>query len=167
MIQRKQTLFLLLAVIVIAICLCLPIASFSPKTMGSDSLLYNLGISYEGGMGTLCSLKCVPMFLLLSLSACIALVSIFLYDKRKLELQKKLCSVAMFLILLWYVGYAMIWGGWIVPMPDALKPRPELFGAFHFRFAACLPLVALVLLTMAKKGVNDDIKLLKAADRIR
>ena len=42
MIQRKQTLFLLLAVIVCALCLFLPVGSVEPKGMGADSLIYNL-----------------------------------------------------------------------------------------------------------------------------
>lgn len=44
MIQRKQTLFLLFAVIAIAICLFLPIASIAAKTMGGDTMVYNLGV---------------------------------------------------------------------------------------------------------------------------
>ena len=50
MIQRKQTLFLLFAVIAIAICLFLPVASIAAKTMGGDTMVYNLGVVGEAGM---------------------------------------------------------------------------------------------------------------------
>ena len=63
MIQRKQTLFLLFAVIAIAICLFLPIASIAAKTMGGDTMVYNLGVVGEVGMQI--STTCVPLFLLL------------------------------------------------------------------------------------------------------
>ena len=43
MIQRKQTLFLIVAFICYALCLFFPIATIASKTMGGDSLLYNLG----------------------------------------------------------------------------------------------------------------------------
>ena len=44
MIQRKQTLFLLLAVIVCALGLFFPIGSIAPEGMGTDSMVYNLGV---------------------------------------------------------------------------------------------------------------------------
>lgn len=75
MIQRKQTLFLLFAVIAIAICLFLPIASIAAKTMGGDTMVYNFGVVGEAGMQI--STTCVPLFLLLAVSAIIALVNIF------------------------------------------------------------------------------------------
>ena len=90
MIQRKQTLFLLFAVIAIAICLFLPVASIAAKTMGGDTMVYNLGVVGEAGMQI--STTCVPLFLLLAVSAIIALVNIFLY--KNLKLQKSLCSLA-------------------------------------------------------------------------
>ena len=42
MIQRKQTVFLLLALIVTLVCLCLPVGKFVPQTMGVDMPMYNL-----------------------------------------------------------------------------------------------------------------------------
>ena len=44
MIQRKQSLFLLLAVVAYALCLFLPIAGVTPAGMGAESLVYNLGM---------------------------------------------------------------------------------------------------------------------------
>ena len=155
MIQRKQTLFLLFAVIAIAICLFLPIASIAAKTMGGDTMVYNLGVVGEAGMQI--STTCVPLFLLLAVSAIIALVNIFLY--KNLKLQKSLCSHAMLFAGLWYVDYIVMFMG--------LIPVPEAEGTMKFQFAACLPLVAIIFEWMAMKGVNDDIKLLRAADRIR
>ena len=149
MIQRKQTLFLLFAVIAIAICLFLPVASIAAKTMGGDTMVYNLGVQI--------STTCVPLFLLLAVSAIIALVNIFLY--KNLKLQKSLCSLALLFAGLWYVDYIVMFMG--------LIPVPEAEGTMKFQFAACLPLVAIIFEWMAMKGVNDDIKLLRAADRIR
>ncbi len=165
MIQRKQTLFLLLAVIAIAVCLFLPIASFSPKTMGRDTLLYNLGLAGGDNMGLVFSSTCLPLFLLLAVAACISAVGIFLY--KNLNQQKSVCSVALLFVALWYVDYALMFFGVVQPVAEGITIQGNLSGSIHFRFAACLPLVSGILLWLAKKGVNDDIKLLKAADRIR
>ena len=50
---------------------------------------------------------------------------------------------------------------------EEMKAKLEAEGTMKFQFAACLPLVAIIFEWMAMKGVNDDIKLLRAADRIR
>ena len=52
-------------------------------------------------------------------------------------------------------------------MVFSIIPIPEVEGATNFQFASCLPLVALILVLMARKGVSDDEKLVRAADRIR
>ena len=165
MIQRKQTLFLLLAVIAIVLCLFLPIAGMDSKAaMGTDSLLYNLGIVGGDQGGITFSSTCLPLFLLLAVSACLSLVNIFMYKNR--NLQKTLCSVALLFGVLWYVDYALMLFGVVLPVTDNAHDL-ALTGKMSLKFASCLPLISMVLVWMAKKGVNDDIKLLKAADRIR
>lgn len=49
MIQRKQSLFLLLAFIATVVCLCLPIAEITPMGMGGSIKLYNLCIITSAG----------------------------------------------------------------------------------------------------------------------
>ena len=156
MIQRKQTLFLLLAVIVCALCLFLPVGSVEPKGMGADSLIYNLGVVMGDG-GLAISTTCIPLFVLLSVTAILSLVTIFLYRNRKVQMS--ICKNAMLLNALWVLDYALILFGII--------PIPEVEGKVNIEFAACLPIVSIILLAMAYKGVNDDEKLVKAADRIR
>ena len=89
MIQRKQSLFLILAVIAYAVCLFLPIASVSASGMGADSLVYNLGV-VNGDSGISVSSTCLPLFLLLAVSAVISLATVFLFKNRKLQMN--LCS---------------------------------------------------------------------------
>ena len=156
MIQRKQTLFLLVAFICYALCLFLPIATIASKVMGGDSLLYNLGV-VSGDQGIVFSATCLPLFILLAVSAVLALVTIFLFKNRKL--QANLCSITALFNVLWYADYALMLFG--------LVGLPEVDGNMTVRFAACLPLVSLILVMMARKGVVDDEKLVRAADRIR
>ncbi len=156
MIQRKQTLFLLFAVIVLAVCLFFPVAGISPKGMGGEGLLYNLGV-VPGDSGISVDSTCIPLFLLLSVSAVLSLVNIFMYKNRKLQMS--LCSVSMLFALLWYVDYALLFFGII--------PLESMVGALEVKFASCLPFISIILCAMAKRGISDDEKLVKAADRIR
>ena len=113
MIQRKQSLFLLLAVIAYAICLFLPIASVSASGMGADSMIYNLGV-VNGDSGISISSTCLPLFLLLAVSAVISLATVFLFKNRKLQMN--LCSIASLFTGLWYVDYLLMVFS-IIPIP--------------------------------------------------
>ena len=155
MIQRKQTLFLLLAIIAYAVCLFLPIASVEPKTMGAEVLVYNLGLVGDGGIKI--ANTCLPLFIDIVVCAVLALVTIFKYKNRKVQMTG--CSITMLFSLLWYIDYVLIYMGVI--------PIVEVEGAVEVKFAACLPFISIILVAMAKKGINDDEKLVKAADRIR
>ena len=117
MIQRKQTLFLLVAVIACVICL----------------------------------------FLLCSVSALMSLATVFLFKNRKLQIN--LCSINLLFNVLWYVDYAVIFFG--------LVGLEKVSGNLTFHWGAVMPLISLVFVLLARKGVSDDEKLIRAADRIR
>lgn len=152
MIQRKQTLFILLAIILSIVCLSLPIGVFEPQTMGDKATLFSLAIidgngSYEIGISIL-------LFILLLITCPIGLYTIFKYKNRKLQLS--LCILNIILLLLWYgifyfTGYVMGY--------EKMDFQPE--------FVSCLPLVIMVLYIMAHQGVKADEKLVRSADRIR
>ena len=63
MIQRKQTLFLLVAVIASLLCFFMPIGVILPKGMGGVVSLYNLGFVDDNGTITV-SGTCLPLFIL-------------------------------------------------------------------------------------------------------
>ena len=150
MIQRIQTVYLLLAVAALLACLCLPIGCLEPQGMGTATLWYNLGLLGEQGFVT----HPIP-FVGLVVAAGFSLLTIFQYRRR--ALQMRLCVVGIVLCLLWYGYYAF----------SALASLPTGGVTFHLRFAACLPLVAIILLALARRGVKADDKLVKSMDRIR
>ena len=156
MIQRKQTLFLLVAVIASLLCFFMPIGVILPKGMGGVVSLYNLGFVDDNGTITV-SGTCLPLFILLAVSTALSLVTIFLYKKRKLQLS--LCATNLLFSVLWYIDYALLSFGMVTV--------PEVEGNVEVKFAACLPLIAIIMVVLARKGVADDEKLVRAADRIR
>ncbi len=156
MIQRKQTLFLLVAVIACLLCFFMPIGIVLPKGMGGEVSLYNLGFVDNNGTIAV-SGTCLPLFVLLAVSTALSLVTIFLYRNRKLQLT--LCATNLLFSVLWYIDYVLLLFGVVTV--------PEVEGTVEVKFAASLPLVAIVMIALARKGVSDDEKLVRAADRIR
>lgn len=150
MIQRKQTVFLLLAFISTLVCLFLPLGTFEPVGMGVGSMMYNIRIS---GNGVSDFSVCV-LFVLLLLSSILSVWTIFMYGNRKRQIA--LCGVDMLLVVVWYACFAFF----------ANSAGVE-GSKFHVSFASCLPFVALILIVMARRGIIHDEKLVRAADRIR
>ena len=112
MIQRKQTIFLLLACILALVC-------FFMRLQWIDALQI--------------------------VSAALSVYTIFQYRRR--IVQARLCLAGLFVIFAWYIGIAVLEG------------RVDM--------AEGLPMVNAILIFMARKGILDDEKLVRAADRIR
>lgn len=150
MIQRKQSIFLLLAFVVSVVCLCLPLGRIEPVGMDVGFRLYNLFLD----KGSSVDYSVCGLFGILLLSSVISLGTIFLFKNRKL--QASLCLCNEFLLVAWYIVLGVVTRN--VVSPDA---------SFSVAFQACLPAVAIVLNVMARAGVIHDEKLVRAADRIR
>lgn len=112
MIQRKQTVFLLLACILALVC----------------------GI-----------VRLQWIDVLLAVLAALSAYTIFQYKRRLF--QARLCLAGLFLVFAWYIGVAV------------LEARVGTIEA--------LPMVDAILIFLARKGILDDEKLVRAADRIR
>mgnify|MGYP000909400987 FL=1 len=150
MIQRKQTIFLFLALIVTLACLCLPIGSFEPQGMGADNQLMNLWLTNaDGGR----NFNVWALFAILLVTCPIDLFAIFDYHNRKR--QARFCLFSMLMIIGWYVVYGVF-------------SQVLMTGfTFHIEFAACLPLITFILLWLARHAILADEALVRAADRIR
>ena len=130
----------------------MPIGIFKPVELGVDSVMYNLWI--HDGNGSL-DFSVAPLFCIALLSVIISGATIFLFNNRKLQI--KLCSWNMFLLIVWYIAYGVI----------AYLHKSSVNAEFKLSFAAVLPLIAIILVFMARKGVKADEALIRAADRIR
>ncbi len=150
MIQRKQTVFLLVAFILSAICLCLPLAHFD-QGIGQTGALYNLWIVSPSGTH---QYQVWALFAILLLTCPITLVAVFSFHNRKT--QSRYCLFNMLLLLGWYIVFAVFATG--------LKAAA---GNLTYSITAVFPLVALLLNFMARKAILADEALVKAADRIR
>ncbi|SFF94254.1 DUF4293 domain-containing protein [Prevotella sp. KH2C16] len=151
MIQRVQTVYLLLALLATIICLCLPIGSIAPKGMGVEVEVFNLFVT--AGQGTV-SFSVWPLFALLLITCPLAIAAIMAYKKRRL--QAKLCYWNIVFCLAWYVYYAFM-----------VLNNFQQMGTYHPAFAVCLPFVAMALYAFAHRGIMKDEELIKSSERIR
>ena len=150
MIQRKQTVFLFLALLATIACLCLPVGSFEPQGMGTENQLMNLWINETNGGR---NFSVWALFAILLVTCPINTFAIFDYHNRKR--QARFCMFSMLMIIGWYIVYGVF--------SQVLIPG----FTFHVGFAACLPLIAFILLWLARHSILADEALVRAADRIR
>lgn len=150
MIQRKQTLFMLVAVVLSILCLCLPIGTFYAEgmRMGTE---YNLWIYTMQGTR---DFSVCPLFIILLLSSALGLYSVFCFHNRLL--QARLCVFNMLMLIGWYIVFGVfsqvLGGGKIT---------------FEIEFAAGAPMFAIAMYFMSYKAIWSDEKLVRSADRIR
>lgn len=154
MIQRIQTLYLLIITALVAVTLFVRLAWFAGDSGEYD--LYAFALKTAGGESV------QPTFymgVLLVLAAALPLVTIFLFRRRMLQI--RLCVVEMVLLL----GAVVMEGVYYF-----LSWRVFSDQAFHtqgFKPAIALPLVCLLFAYLAARAIFRDELLVRAADRIR
>lgn len=152
MIQRIQSLYLLLAAAFMSLTLFMPIATFVV-----DSQTYEL---------TAFSLRCgeisqstIWLGVILVIATALPLITIFLFKKRTLQI--RLCAVEVVLLIGSLVLVALYY--WLTSrLFEGLVIDHRQFG-----WAAPMPIVALVLSYLASRAIFKDEVLVRSLDRIR
>ena len=154
MIQRIQTLYLVIADILVALLLFLPVAAVS----GKDGKLYNVslyGILPEGIEAGAAIQKTWPLLIFACLVMALLVVIILQYGNRKRQI--RLSYVAILLLLgLTALIYYYIGAG-----------QTSLGGVSSIKIFFSFPLIAAVLVFLAIQGITKDEQLVKSIDRIR
>ncbi len=154
MIQRIQTVYLLIVTALMAVTLFVPLAWF-----GSDAGQFDLyAFSLQTADGEAVQ-STVYMGILSALACALPVVTIFLYKRRLLQI--RLCVVEIVLLIgavvMEAVYYFLSW-----------RVFSDL--TFHtqgFRPAIALPLVCLLFSYLAARAIFRDELMIRAADRIR
>lgn len=153
MIQRIQSVYLLVAAVVSVVCLCLQIGTFQAGDM-VVAREYNMFSVVTAD--SYYSFSQWPLFVVLLLSVAIGLYTIFQYRNRKL--QARLCVFCELLVVGWYVLYAVF---------GKLLTYGNADVTFVPSLTASLPVISFVLYVLARRGIKADERLVRAADRIR
>lgn len=155
MIQRKQTIYLLLAIVCFAVNAALPLGYLVPEGMGVADTINCLGV-VDGETGELSMPFMALPLVVLALNIAQALGTIFMYKNRKSQM---VCCYAQIVAIVveYIVCGALIWMNCV----DGQDVH------YQTAFSICLPVVACILILLAHKGIMDDERLVRAADRIR
>ncbi len=155
MIQRRQTLYLLCAVVVLVLVLVLPLGKY--LVAGREVVLTALATTGETGGDRM--VGSWPLAVLALAAALVPFVTIFLYKRRMLQI--RLCF-AEFVILLGLQGF-VIW--YLLLTKKMLSSFGEVLVAYQV--TAIFPLVAMSLVWLALRGVMKDEALIRSMNRIR
>ena len=145
MIQRIQTLYLLLVVVLTGLALWLPLADF---TVGADTCtLTAFGLKDAAGITLLPTVYLVP------------LVTIFLFKRRLVQI--RLCAVELVLL----IGAGAMMGIYFY-LCNRYFADSEFY-SHTLKISLVFPLVCLVFDLLALRAIFRDEKLVRSLDRIR
>lgn len=158
MIQRIQTVFLILAFLATVALFFFPMAGIYSNTAAYKFYVYELKNMVPGEVSIFSFMTTFPLLLINILVAAISLSCIFLYKNR--VLQAKLVRFAILaeiiLIVLIFFVYAQIIEKNLLASPDYLEEAGIYF-----------PLISLVFLILANRSIMKDEKLVRSVDRLR
>lgn len=154
MIQRIQTVFLLIATMLLIFVVSFPIAEFVRNT---DQAIFELGFKgliEESADGTI-EFYTLPLSILIALCLAITVFTIFLYKKRIFQIRLSVANIVLLIglqgLMYYYVRAAQL------ALPASVSYK--LFFIF--------PLVAAILVFLALRGVARDEALIRSLDRLR
>ena len=156
MLQRIQTVFLLLAVIAQALLFFLPFASYTVGESTYDFTAFGL---YAGNDTV--NLIPIPFYIIVALICVLLIAQIMLFANRAKQI--KVGSIAYILTLLqliplyYYVFTAM----------EMLTLPEGVMGHMSLGFGFGMPLVTLFFVFLANRAIRKDEALVKSVDRIR
>lgn len=152
MIQRIQSVYLLVVTILLVVAMCQPVGNF----IGADGIATNvfkpLGVALADGSFH----STWGLFSILLLSAVITLCTIFLFRNRMLQVRMTIFS--SILLIGYYVAFAVF----MFVLQNDLDAM-----TFQLGWALCLPVVSIVLNYLAFRAIYRDELMVKAADRLR
>ena len=154
MIQRIQSLYLLIAAALMAVMLFVPLAVFYA---GQEQIVLG-AFALRDGEGAVV-LSAVYLGVLLAAVALLPLVTILLFRRRMTQI--RLCIVEIVLL----VGSLVMMGvyGYL-----AMQTVESLtLAASNFRFVVVFPLVAIIFVVLAARAIFKDELLVRSLDRIR
>lgn len=152
MIQRIQTLYLLLTTICMSVALCTPAGEFFKDGLPVGEM-GNLRICWEGATNGDYSIW--ALFLILILTVMVSFLGIFLFRHRMLQI--RFCIFSGLLI----IGYYLAFAAFVYVTKSAHDVD------FTISWTRALPAVGLILDYLAFRGIMRDELMIRSLDRLR
>ena len=153
MIQRSQSIYLLIAVILIILMFFFPLA----ELLTADGQLYCFDFDGIWSLDTenKIVLNTIPVAILISIISLISLISIFLFRKRLVQIRLSIFNMVLMLglcgMIYFYVYYA----------------SKELVAKAYYSITCVFPVISIILTYLAIRAIKKDEGLIRSLDRIR
>lgn len=155
MIQRIQSVYLLAASVLMSVMLFQPLTEIAADGRGIYSV-WSRGWYLTGGGEVELAMATWPVFILVGVLVLLPLINIFLYRKRKLQLRISVYSIILAFGLIGLIYYYFVIGFRQLDDP-----------AFAIRFPLLVPVIFIILIYLAFRGIRKDEILIRSLDRIR
>lgn len=150
MIQRIQSIYLLLAAIISIVLIFVPLPYVISGIAGSA---FDEALQFDFGKAKLLHvIESIPMAVTAGIIALVSIINIFLFRNR--TLQNNICNLNLLLVLV-LMGIGIYWA-----VSDTTFPDYPFYGTL-------LPVVAYFFIALAKKNIMHDDWLVKSSDRLR
>jgi hypothetical protein len=158
MIQRIQSVYLLVSAIVLLLTFFFPFAIFGNTDIGNYSLLGICSVSNFGNLKIEFGFLYYFLSVFTAVLTSISIATIFLFKYRKMQInltQLNLILHALFYVLVFYI------------INNTLIINNEILATPKYKFTFYSPIVSFVLVFLALKAIKKDDDLVKSVDRIR
>lgn len=145
-IQRIQTLYLLVALVMMAAFAFL--TSFSFDVAGNEYVVGTLATGVDGKTS-------INLLMLCLNGLVVVLTAIAIFSYKNLKLQKRLCSISIILLIALLISIGVM----ILGATDEQNLSIDISNV--------LPVVSLFLLFLAYRGISRDERILSDSDRLR
>lgn len=150
MLQRIQSVYLILAAAAMLISVTLPLASFYFNT--EEVLFEAMGIYLNGELTD----STWGLFVIGLMSSIAALITIFLYKNRILQIRLSIFNIVLMIGFYLYLGFIMY------------KVYPvENLDFSKVGFGAIMPIVSIILTILAIRKIGADEALIRSLNRLR
>ena len=154
MIQRIQTIYLLIAGFLTGSLFFVPFAEMAVKA-GSIYRYDISGIYLEGIPNPVVTISSLSLVILVIAQLFLTLVTIFLFKKRKLQIKLSVVNMVVLLAIFSLILYSAWWGG------------KSLSAGYSLSYSVLFPLFAIIVVYMAIRAIKKDELLVRSIDRVR
>ncbi len=156
MIQRIQSVYLILAAISALLLFFFPVAWFYGNMHTIEFYVYQVKDHIPDSTPFVESAFTLPLILLTAIIGALALLAIWMYKDLRRQLQ--FVRMGMFFTLAQIAALFFFYSDYIAKRVGAEA---------DYEFGIFLPVIALLFFFLATRGIQKDIKLIRSADRLR
>lgn len=165
MIQRIQSVFILLAMLCVAGVFMGPVTEFHIRE--TVALMKVTGFVGDASVyNSVVGAYWFPIYSLLAL-ATFALLSAAMFSYRKRQRQIKYCSIAFFLNILLVVALYLVPDMFMTAKIEPTLSKEALKGMTRILYPSFLPLISALFIRLAIRFIKKDEELVRSVDRLR